>query len=168
MRSANRTQIVFGILLIVLGAWFFALRFVPGLENLYQWPYMIVSVGFLMLLFGMLVDAPGMAVPASIVAGIGGLLAYQNATGDWESWAYVWTLIPGFVGIGVILTGVLEGDLRGKLPGGGWLILISAVMFSFFGSFLGAGDLIGPYWPGLLVLVGLILLIQSLLGRPTE
>ena len=167
MQSNNRSQMLIGAFLILLGIWFLIVRFVPGLGFLSDWPMVIVSIGVGLLLFGIVAGAPGMAVPATIVAGLGGLFAYQNATGDWASWAYAWTLIPGLVGIGIILTGLLEADFRSKVGPGGWLILISAVMFGIFGSFLGAGGLLGPYWPALLVLVGLILLAQSAFGRPS-
>lgn len=167
MQRSNRSQLAIGTLLIILGAWFLALRLLPGLSYLNQWPMIVISVGVGLLVFGLLVGAPPMAVPASIVMGIGGILAWQNATGAWESWAYIWTLIPGFVGIGIMLAGLLEGDFSSKIRPGGWLILISVVMFGIFGSFLGASQFLGPYWPALLVLVGLILLIQSLVGRRT-
>lgn len=165
MENNNRSQIVLGSLLILLGLWFLAVRLVPGLEELFAWPFIIIAAGVGLFLLGLVVNAPGMAVPASIVTGIGGLLAWQNATGHWESWAYAWALIPGFVGVGIIMTGVLEGDVRSKLQPGGWLIVISAVMFAIFGSFLGGVALFGPFWPALLILLGLIMLGQSLLGR---
>lgn len=165
MQSGDRSRLVFGGILILLGVWFLALRFIPSLAGLYEWPLIVISTGIGLLIFGAVVGSPGLAVPACIVAGIGGLLAWQNATGNWESWAYVWTLIPGFVGVGILLTGLLEGDLRSKVGSGGWLLLISAVMFGIFEAFLGAGTFLQPYWPALLILVGVILLIQSLVGR---
>ena len=103
-----------------------------------------------------------MAVPACIVGGIGGLLYWQNATGNWESWAYAWTLIPGFVGVGIVLSGLLGGEIRQSVSGGGWLILISLVLFTIFGSFFGALGIVGDYWPVLLILLGLLILIRSL------
>jgi hypothetical protein len=103
-----------------------------------------------------------MAVPACIVAGIGGLLYWQNLTGNWDSWSYAWALIPGFVGVGIILAGLMgEGRLRDAIDGGGTLILISAVMFAIFGSFLGGLELLGDWWPLLLILVGLLVLVRS-------
>lgn len=168
MLARNRPQLAFGALLILLGLWFLALRLLPGLAFLNEWPMIVISIGVGLLVFGALVGTPPLAVPASVLMGIGGILAWQNATGDWESWAYVWSLIPGFVGIGLLLTGLLERDLRSKVGPGGWLILLSAVMFGVFGSFLGAGGFLGLYWPLLLVLVGLILLTQALIGRKAE
>lgn len=78
-----------------------------------------------------------MAVPACIVGGIGGLLLWQNATGEWQSWAYAWTLIPGFVGVGTLLSGLLGGTLRRDFGAGAWRVLISLISFGIFASFLG-------------------------------
>jgi hypothetical protein len=132
---------------------------------LFQWPSILIGFGVLLLVLGLVVNAPGLAIPATIIAGIGGLLAWQNATGHWESWAYAWALIPGFVGVGIVLMGALEGTLANRWREGGTLILISLIMFAIFGSFLGGLGTFGPYWPLLLVVLGLILLGQSLLGR---
>ena len=103
-----------------------------------------------------------MAIPACIVGGIGGILYWQEITGNWESWAYAWTLIPGFVGVGIVLSGLLGGDFRQSARGGGWLIMISLVLFAVFGSFFGGLGLLGPYWPVLLILLGLLVLIRPL------
>jgi len=103
-----------------------------------------------------------MAVPACIVGGIGCLLYWQNATGNWESWAYAWTLIPGFLGVGILLAGLLEGRLRQSLDSGIFFIVISLVMFAIFGSFLGGLQIFGLYWPVLLILFGLWMLVRTL------
>jgi hypothetical protein len=170
MERRTRTSIVGGLLLILLGVFFLAYQVMPErlawLRVEMGWPLIVVAVGAGLLIFGLLVGAPGMAVPACIVAGIGLLLYWQNATGNWESWAYAWTLIPGFVGVGTILAALLgEGKLRDALEGGFWLILISLVMFAIFGSFLGGMNLLGPYWPALLILLGLIVLVRSFFKR---
>jgi hypothetical protein len=117
-----------------VGGWFLAVQLVPGLGEWIQvevsWPLIVIGVGVLLLLFGLLAGAPDMAVPATIVAGIGGLLYWMNNTGNWASWAYAWTLIPGFVGIGVILAGLFGGRMRSALREGGGLLVISLVMFA--------------------------------------
>ncbi|HLF81114.1 MAG TPA: hypothetical protein VI410_05035 [Anaerolineales bacterium] len=168
MDRGNRSRLGTGIILVLLGLWFLAVRISPNLgkwaEGNLGWPVIVIGVGLAMLLMGIVTGGYGLAVPASIVAGIGGLLYWQNATGNWESWAYAWALIPGFVGIGVGLMGLLEGKRGEALRSGGWLILISLVMFFVFGSFLGGGSLLGPYWPVLLIGLGALLLGQSILG----
>jgi hypothetical protein len=158
-----------GLLLILAGAVFLAQQFYPKLRIweyfAFSWLWYVIGAGALLLLLGLLVGAPGMAVPAVIVAGIGGLLYWQETTGNWDSWAYAWTLIPGFVGIGIILEALLEGKLRAGLRAGGSLVVISAILFVIFASFLGGPALLGTYWPVLLILIGLWFIIRSLLRR---
>jgi hypothetical protein len=155
-----------GLVLIVVGALILAVQILPGLELQFSWPWIIIGFGVLMLVIGSMTGVPGLAVPASIIAGIGGILAYQSATGDWDSWAYIWSLIPGFVGVGIVLSGLLSGEGLDAIRAGGWLILISLVLLAAFGSVFGALGMIGDYWPVLLILLGLVLLVGPVLrGR---
>ena len=166
MRSDNRTQIVVGILLILLGAWFVAVRLVPQLrpwENVqFEWPFYVVAAGAVILVVGLLTGAPGMTIPASIVAGIGGILYYQNLTQRWDTWSFMWALIPGFVGFGTILAGLLGENTRHNLARGFNLMVISALLFLIFAAIFGGLPLLGPYGPAaLLVLLGLYILVRG-------
>jgi hypothetical protein len=105
-----------------------------------------------------------MLIPACIVSGIGGLLYWQNATGEWATWAFAWTLIPGFVGIGLVLFGLL-GRRRGALIGGGWVIFNSLVLFAVFGSFLGGLRIVTLFWPVLVITLGIVLIGQGFFRR---
>ncbi len=167
--SRQRSNTILGVLLILAGAAFLAQQFYPSLPVwryfTFSWPWYVVGVGVLLLVLGLLAGAPGMAVPATIVAGIGGLLYWQNATGKWDSWAYAWTLIPGFVGLGIILEGLLGGKFRSGLRAGGSLVVISAILFVVFASFLGGPALLGTYWPVLLILFGVWFIIRGFLRR---
>jgi len=169
MSRTNRANIAIALALILIGAWFLAVQFVPALHAFtlerMTWPLAVIGVGVLLALVGLLSWTPGLLVPACIVGGIGGLLYWQNTTGNWESWAYAWTLIPGFVGVGVFLSELLQRRFRQAVTSGGWLILISLVLFLIFSSFLGGPTLLGAYWPVLLILLGLILLAQALFRR---
>ncbi len=169
MSRTRRSNLIGGIILILIGAWFLAGRWFPGFDKWFgaqfSWPYIVIGVGVLLFILGLLVNAPEMAVPACIVGGIGGLLYWQNATGNWESWAYAWTLIPGFVGVGMILSAVLHGSATPMLRGGAWLLFISLVLFLIFSTALGGKEIMGPYWPVLLILFGGWLLIKPLLRR---
>jgi len=169
MSRTNRANMAIAVALILIGGWFLAVQFVPALHawtlERMTWPVAVIGVGVLLALVGLLSWSPELLVPACIIGGLGGLLYWQNTTGNWESWAYAWTLIPGFVGVGVFLSELLRGRFRQAVTGGGWLILISLVMFLIFSSFLGGPSLLGAYWPVLLILLGLISLAQALFRR---
>jgi hypothetical protein len=171
MSQRDRTRLIGGLLLIFLGSWLFAARFFPQLaiwrDYFMDWPTTVIGAGLLMFVLGLVFNAPGMAVPACIVGGIGGILMYQNNTGDWNSWAYAWALIPGFVGIGVLLNSVLDGSVRKEFPGAMWLIFISAVMFIVFGALLGGITVFGNYWPILLIVFGLWMMAAPLVRKRT-
>ncbi len=158
MEESRRSALVGGIVLILVGILFLVGQIVPGLWGWVgplSWPLIVVGVGVLLLLIGLASNAPGMAVPACIVGGIGLLLYWQNATGNWESWAYAWTLIPGFAGVGTLLMGLWTGQWK-TIRGGLWSILVSLILFAIFGSFLGGPFSLGKYWPVLLILLGLL------------
>ena len=165
MEKRNRTQLVLGILLILVAGWLIAVRAVPNLAKIiqlppFEWPiwvmlsgailmviglltWYVIGTGALLLVIGLLTGAPGMAIPACIVAGIGGILYYQNATGNWESWAYMWTLIPGFTGVGSILAGILGEDFKTSVRRGLNTLVISAILFAIFGTFFNAWKIFG-------------------------
>ncbi len=122
----------------------------------------------LLLIIGLLTRAFGMAVPACVVAGIG-LIFYWQSSGPPEryaTWAYVWTLIPGFVGIGTILAGLLEWKWE-TIRGGLWLVVISAILYAIFASvfapMFGGRAILGRWWPVLLILLGVLTLLEGLI-----
>ena len=125
----------------------------------------IIGLGALFLLWAAVGGIGGLAVPATIMAGIGGILYYQNLTGDWDSWSYIWALIPGFVGVGVLLSGLIDGKFKSTLDGGVTLVIISAILFFIFGTTFGLDYNLSQYWPVLLILLGLISLVRVLFRR---
>lgn len=165
MKKQGRTQLALGIILILIGAWFIAQRTIPGVAEFAarfsDWPFTVIGVGAILLLLGLVLGAPGLAVPAAIVSGIGGILYYQEMTGEWASWSYMWTLIPGFIGFGILLQGLLGEDTRNNLRRGLNMMVVSAVLFLVFSAFFGGLPLLGNYGPAIL----LILLGLWVLGR---
>ena len=159
----KQSSVVGGIILIFLGLFFLALQFLPeeiarffDLGN--QWPLLIVAVGGVFLLGALLVQPP-LAVPGTIIAGIGLLLYYQNLSGNWASWAYAWTLIPGFVGLGIFLMHLRQGKMRQGLKEGGRLIVTSLALFLLFGLFFSGFR--GLLWPVGMIALGLILMLRN-------
>ncbi len=168
MSRQSRTQLVLGVLLVLLGVWFVAVRQVPALkawmEVQFVWPFYVIGAGALILFIGLLTGAPAMAIPASIVAGIGGILYYQNRFNDWESWSFLWTLIPGFVGAGTILAGLLGEDTRASLGRGINLLVISAVLFLVFAAIFQRLNILGTYGPAaLLIFLGFYVIGRGLI-----
>ena len=173
MRPRHRGNLVAGLALVLLGLFFLALQLWPNARQFLRleimWPLIIVGVGLFFFL-GIVVwgrSAGGLAVPGAIVTGIGLLLFYQNWSHNWESWAYAWTLIPGLVGLGAVLAGLIQSkSLRRAVNAGGGLILISLVLFAIFGLLLGSDRLAQWGVPALLIVGGLWLLGRALLrGR---
>src|SRR4030043_733226 len=171
MSKERRSDFVFGTLLIIIGGWFLAAQFdlVPGLKDImnieYQWPLIVIGIGIFLFFLGLLLRIPGMSVPACIVGGIGGLLYWTNSNQNWEAWAYLWTLIPGFVGIGIILTTLLGGQEKNGYREGLKLILISAILFVIFVMLFSGQDQFLKYWPILVIIGGIWIIIQTIFRK---
>ena len=171
----RRRSLTIGILLILIGGWYLAVQLFEPLEdwldNFAEWPFLIIGLGLLFLVTAIVSGVSGLAIPGTIISGIGGIFYYQNYYNDWESWAYAWTLIIGFVGIGVFIMHLLEGNFRKAVSEGGNTILNSAVLFLIFGSFFRAifdqDPFLGDYWPLLLIFAGLWMLVRPFLRRRT-
>ena len=160
MEARTRSAVVTGAILIALGVFFLVTRFVPEIFRTVSWPFLVIGVGAIFAIIGLVTWTPGLLVPACIVGGIGAILYWQNLTGRWDTWSYVWALIPGFVGVGVFLNETMEGrPIRGLIEGG-WPILVSLVLFFLFGSFLGGITLFAPWWAILLILVGVLVILK--------
>jgi len=169
MNRSQRSSLAIGVILVLVGIYFIQANVVPQfnqwLNITYSWPTIILAVALGLLVLGLIVGAPDMAVPAVIVGGIGAILYYQNATGNWGSWAYMWTLIPGFSGIGMILAHLLGARDRYAIGSALDTIGTSLVLFVIFGAFFGAFRAFGDYWPLLLVGAGLLIGLRTLIRR---
>lgn len=162
----NRSSLALGLILLIAGGWLLVTQQVPAIqtwmESNFTWPMWVIGAGALVFLIGLVTGAPDISVPASIIAGVGGILYYQNMTGDFGSWSYMWTLIPGFVGVGTILTGLLGEHTRRNIGHGLRLMVTSAVLFLIFATFFGGLDILGEYGlPVILILLGIYILARG-------
>jgi len=160
-----------GIVLVVVGL--FALGVVLfGIDlTQYGWPLFVIIPGLTLLVVGFLGGGQGASIPGGIVTMLGLLLAYSNSTGDWPSWAFAWSLVVPFgVGLGIYLQALRDRDLA-ALKRGRTLMFVGALIFMIgfvlFESILGISDMdYGVFGkaalPGLLVVIGIILLVRSI------
>jgi hypothetical protein len=168
---ARNGALVGGTLLIGFGLLSLASQLFRNVLNWsYIWPLAIIVVGGLFFA-GMFMGGrslSGLAIPGSIVGGIGLLLLYQNLTGNWESWAYSWALIVLFVGVGLLFSGTY-GQSEGQRRAGTKLIKVGLILFVVFGAFFEmifsmdrSLGLRGMLFPALLIVLGVYLIVRRL------
>jgi hypothetical protein len=175
----RRGMVGLGATLLVLGVLALAGRSIGFDAFDLGWPLFVVVPGPMM--FAAAVSAGGrqgsaIAVPAGIITMTDLVLAFQNATDLWATWAYAWALVaPGGVGVGLSAYGFLTGQrefLRAGMP----ILAIGLALFLGFGilfegviglnrtAIVGAETLLA----GGLVVLGIVLVVGGLLGRRSE
>jgi hypothetical protein len=125
----------------------------------------LTIIGFGALLFVLMFasgkSAAVLAIPGSIVGGVGLVLLIQNITHHWQSMAYFWTLIILFVGVGIYLMGWYSGDANQKRSGVNTM-KVGVILFVIFGAlfemiFSSFNNILFPF---LLILLGVYLIIS--------
>jgi hypothetical protein len=163
MDRKRLVSIVAGGLLILLGIMVLVFRLFAIDIPVISWPLLILGTGIVFLFVGVRGDTAlaGLVIPGVILSGIGGILYWQNLTDRWFSWAYVWTLIPGFVGLGLLLFDLLSGPNRRVRIAVRWLLSVSGGLFLIFTTFLSP---ISWFWIVLgigLISVGVLVILRS-------
>jgi hypothetical protein len=163
--------VILGAILIVIGVAALGFRYLDVFAGQDVWPWGIVGLGLVLFVVGLIVPNGGLVIGGTVVATIGGILAWQNTTGLWATWAWIWTLIPVASGVGSFIGGMRTGD-REMRDSGVWQIVIGlamlAVFFLFFEQFIGlSGGQVGvPEWvmPVVLVGLGVLVLVRGIVG----
>jgi hypothetical protein len=175
--SYDRAGLVVGAILIVLGLLFLGERLFDVDLGRFGWPLFVVVPGVLLFLASLAApprEGVGLAIAGAVTTVVGVILAVQNATGLWATWAYVWPLVaPGGSGIGMALYGLLRDQpdfvSTGARQLGAGLGLFVAFGLFFEGVIGLSGDpfLFGSdYLPVVLIAIGVLLLLWSILrGR---
>jgi hypothetical protein len=170
METTNqRTALVFGILLISVGALVLAGQIFDVFNWNASWPLINVAIGalfFVGMFMGGKSTAP-LAIPGAVFTGVGLILFFQNLTGAWETWSYAWGLVVASVGAGLYIYGA-RSDQEGPKEAGrtvstiGLILflvfgMIFEVVFSVFGISAGNGTI---FFPLALAAVGLYLFVS--------
>src|SRR5260221_4414112 len=168
-RRAGST-VALGVVLVVLGLFALLVQF-PGFDPGGSWPLFIVIPGLTLLIVGFVSLGTGALIPGAILTVIGLILAYMNATQDWPAWAFAWPLVaPGGVGLGIWLHGLRNHDAQLLRQGRDLMVvalLIFMIAFVIFGTIFRISDtdygLFGKAaLPGLLIVIGIVLLVRSI------
>lgn len=130
--GTSRGALLVGVLLIALGAGALVVR-TSGVQV--GWPAWVILPGLALLVAAFAVPEPGgsgLAVAGGIVTTVGAVLAVQDATGTYASWAYAWALVaPGGVGAGLLLYGLVTR--RSEVARGGLASLVTGVVLFLVG-----------------------------------
>ncbi len=168
MNKRNTGTLVAGAVLIALGLLALFGQLFRGFSFWsYLWPVIIIGFGALFFV-GMLLGGKslaGLAIPGTIIAGIGLMLFFQNLFNYYESWSYGWTVILFLVGLGIFIMGLYTGDAKQRQSGLG-VMKVGVILFVIFGAFfeliLSSGRPFGIRQfvvPVLLVLLGVYLIV---------
>lgn len=165
-RLNNRNQRL-GTALVLGGLLLLLFRFFSWT---FAWPLVILGPGLALLLAAALGGraVSALFVPGSVVTTLGSIFLVQNATGYFESWAYVWALIPASVGVGLLLFGRRTENTELVAQGrrlAGIFASVFVIAAVFFEAFI-FGDLFGTWLfrtalPLLLIAAGVFLLLRG-------
>jgi hypothetical protein len=163
--------IALGVVLVVVGIFYLVVQLFSIDLSSFGWPLFIIIPGLTLLIVGFVSLGSGASIPGGILTMVGLVLAAQNATGAWTSWAYAWALVaPGGVGLGLFLQGLRERN-PGLIRQGRSLMLIAALIFMvgfvFFESILNISGInnvpiVRAALPALFILLGIMLLARSI------
>jgi hypothetical protein len=169
MNNRNPSYIAFGVALLLVGTILLSFQIIPDLHQwiapFASWPVFIAVFGLFLVLYGYIARKPDSISGGCFFLGLGGIFTWQVYTQDWASWAYMWTLFPAFSGAGTILSSFIQAEPQSAILKGLREILFSAVLFFLFSTLLGGKNWIGPLWPILIILAGLLMLTKPFFDR---
>lgn len=173
--QSNRSNIgalIGGAVLIGFGLLSLIPQVFRGLDWGFLWPFFIIGAGSLFFI-GMFAggrSSAALAVPGTIISGIGLVLLFQNIVHHWESMSYFWTLILIFVGLGIYIMG-WYGEQPQQKQAGARVIRIGVILFVIFGTFFEMifSSFSNMLFPVLLIVLGAYLVVtRSGLFRKNE
>ena len=161
----SRGSIVVGGILVVIGAIFlFVNVFRVNFGDVWPVIFFIIGAGFylpVLLMPRERRNLAGLLIPGTILFGLGAIFFYNILADNWGSWAYIWTLIPAAVGLGLLLAARV-GDWGGDtMKVGFWMFVISTGVCLILAAFFGGGN-VGLVGASLLIVLGVFLLIRSI------
>ena len=171
--------LILGVALLLVGAAALVLRQLdvdmPAAVVDVGWPLFVIVPGVVLFASSLLVPAPkgvGLAIGGSVVTTVGLVLLYQQSSGHWESWSYAWALVgPVAAGLGMVLYGLIS-HAHALVATGARLVAIGAVLlvvgYWYFETIFSSGQApldIWTWWPAVMIVVGLLVVVGALSKR---
>jgi len=165
MENSNRITVILGTFLVAIGVVFLLLNLIPGVNMGQTWPVIFFFLTVAFYLPSLLWPSArrglaGLFIPGSIMLVLGLIFLYNVLTRDWASWAYAWLLIPGGVGLGLMLGANIGGWGRGPAQTGLWLMGVDLGLFALFATIFGDNVIIRTFGPVVIILAGVVILVR--------
>ena len=162
---SNAGTLIGGAIMIAFGLLSLTGQLFRALDWNFFWPFIIIGFGALLfvVMFAGGKQSAALAIPGSIVSGIGLVMLFQSITDHWESMSYFWTLIIPFVGVGIYIMGWRAGDATQK-QSGLRLMKIGFILFVIFGMFFEMifSSFNNILFPVLLIVLGAYLVLSRI------
>jgi hypothetical protein len=148
----NRNSLVAGGILVGLGVLLLiGQTFQFTFFNLFQnwnlpYPVYVIVPGILLMTVGLFGgrNLTGFTIVGSIVLVSGLLLAFQDATHSYQTWAYLWALVfPGSIGLALAAQSFVTQDTEQRKTGlrmMGIALVLAVVFWSFFEGAINLSD----------------------------
>ncbi len=162
--NTDRRNLLIAIVLIAVGAVFligelFNVRFGSGF-----WPFLFIVPGVLLLIsaFNSRPAVAGTAIGGAVLTTLGLIFWYQVVSHNWESWAYIWALLPLSAGVAQMVVGARNDDESLSAQGrqtariGGIMFIVGIVFFELI--IFDRGGFGGYFVPIVLIAIGAFLL----------
>jgi hypothetical protein len=173
--SGSTPALVFGVLLVGVGALLLLTRLTDISLGGDAWPLWLVVPGVACLVASFALprgQGLGLAIAGAIVLTVGLILWVQETTDAYATWAYAWALVaPTAPGVGTFLYGAVKGDgelvrsgLRSTVVG---LALFAGFALFFEGVIGLSGEpvaAVGDVLPFAVIGIGVLLVVMSVAG----
>ena len=173
MKSMDRGSLVGALALIILGAVFLILNFIPdvGFEELWPVIFFVVAMGFYLPAVIWPESRRGLAglyIPGSLLLVMGVVFLYNTLSGDWNIWAFAWLMVPFSIGMGMTMAAWIGAWSASVGEVGVWIMVLNAVGFGLFGTLFGE-PVVKTFSAGLVLVGGGLMLLRGFVrGRHSD
>lgn len=166
--NQNSGNVIGGLILVAIGIWFLlgalGVR-LPGIGNL--WPIFPTLAGLAFMGAYVREKDAGFLIPG-VTAFLAGLFFFLFTLGifEWSQMGRLWPVFPLIGGVAFLAAYLSERDAGLLIPAvGGMGVGVIGLLFTLSGFSMAW---LGNFWPVVLIVVGLFVLAQNLMGKKGE